>query len=103
MAALFIFSRGMYNLCPKLVGALEAGMIWIALKQTGADIWDEILSLLIFNVITLVGMVLSIPWPFVTFGLFEMAYDIGQGKGVKFSAFLGGRLVCGDKRMCEVS
>jgi hypothetical protein len=62
-------------------------MIWTALKQTGSDIWEEILNLLIFNVITLVGTVLIIPWPFVTFGLFEMAYDIGQGKGVKFSAF----------------
>jgi uncharacterized membrane protein YesL len=62
-------------------------MIWATLKQTGSDIWDELLHMVLFNVITLFGTILIIPWPFVTFGLFEMVYDIGQGKGIKFTAF----------------
>ena len=63
----------------------EAGMIWTVLKQTGADIWEELLNLVLFNIVVLVGTVLIIPWPFVTFGLFEMTYDIGVGKGIKFA------------------
>jgi hypothetical protein len=62
-------------------------MIWTALKQTVSEIWEELLYLILFNVIALVGIILIIPWPFVTFGLFEVAYDIGQGKGIKFTTF----------------
>jgi uncharacterized membrane protein YesL len=62
-------------------------MIWTALKQTGSDIWDEMLNLVLFNVVTFIGTILIIPWPFVIFGLFEMVYDVGQGKGIKFTAF----------------
>ena len=62
-------------------------MIWTSIRQAGTDIWDELLNLVLFNVVTLLGTILIIPWPFVTFGLFEMAYDIGQGKGIKFTAF----------------
>lgn len=62
-------------------------MIWTALKQTVSEIWDELLYLMLFNVIALIGIILIIPWPFVTFGLFEIAYDIGQGKGIKFTTF----------------
>jgi hypothetical protein len=62
-------------------------MIWTALKQAGSDIWGELLHIMLFNVVTFLGTILVIPWPFVTFGLFEMVYDIGQGKGIKFTAF----------------
>ena len=62
-------------------------MIWSVLKQAGSDIWDELFYLILFNVITLLGTILIIPWPLVIFGLYEMAYDIGQGKGIKFTSF----------------
>jgi hypothetical protein len=67
--------------------AEEIGMIWTSLKKAAGDFWEEILAMIVFNLITLVGTILIIPWPFVTFGLFEMAYDVGQGKGIKYSAF----------------
>jgi hypothetical protein len=66
---------------------MEIGMIWLAIKQAGADIWEELLNLIVFNLITLAGTLLIFPWPFVVFGLYEMAYDIGQGKGVKITTF----------------
>jgi hypothetical protein len=62
-------------------------MIWQVIKQSAIDIWDEMLYLLIFNVIWVLGTFLIIPWPFVTFGLFAVACDISQGKGIKFSTF----------------
>lgn len=62
-------------------------MIWTAIKSAAVDIWDEMLYLMIFNVIWVVGTVLIIPWPFVTFGLFAIVYDVGQGKGIKFGTF----------------
>lgn len=62
-------------------------MIWTSLKHVGSDIWDELFNLIVFNVVTLIGTILIIPWPFVTFGLFEMTYDISQGKGIKFTTF----------------
>jgi uncharacterized membrane protein YesL len=34
-----------------------------------------------------IGTVLIIPWPYVTFGLFSTAYDIGQAKAIKLNAF----------------
>ena len=82
----FTFFEGMLQSTPQKT-LLEAGMIWISLRQAGSDIWDELFHLMLFNVVTLLGTILIIPWPFVTFGLFEMAYDIGQGKGIKFTAF----------------
>ena len=62
-------------------------MIWDVIKKSGGDIWDEILYLIIFNVIWLLGTTLIIPCPFVTFGLFFTVRDIGQGKGIKFVTF----------------
>ncbi len=62
-------------------------MIWDVIKKSGSDIWDEILYLIIFNVIWLLGTILVIPYPFVTFGLFFTVRDIGQGKGIKFVTF----------------
>ncbi|MBN1221347.1 MAG: hypothetical protein JXM69_20655 [Anaerolineae bacterium] len=64
-------------------------LIWTAIKNAAVDFWDEMLYLFIFNVIWLVGTLLIIPWPFVTFGLFAIAYDVGQGKGIKFGSFFG--------------
>jgi uncharacterized membrane protein YesL len=63
------------------------GMVWNVIKQSVRDVWEELLYLLVFNIIWLVGTLLIIPWPFVTFGLFFIAHDIGQGKGIKFSTF----------------
>jgi len=62
-------------------------MIRTVLKRAVVDIWDELFYLILFNVITLIGTILIIPCPFVMFGLYEMAYDIGQGKGIKFTTF----------------
>ncbi|MFC1976408.1 hypothetical protein ACFLXQ_08410 [Chloroflexota bacterium] len=62
-------------------------MIWHAIKQSAIDIWDEMLYLIVFNVIWLVGTLLIIPWPFVTFALFAIAYDVGQSKGIGFGKF----------------
>lgn len=76
------------------------------------DIWDEMLYLMIFNIIwlastipglllliqgttlpsiifILLGLILLLPWPFVTFGLFLTVYDIGEAKGIGFGKFWG--------------
>ena len=62
-------------------------LIWTSIKQAGADLWEELLYLILFNLIWVVGTLLVIPWPFVTFGLFLVMYDVGQGKGIKFDTF----------------
>ena len=85
-------------------------MFFSALKKTGIDLWDELLLLGIFNIIwvlgtlpgvwlilrgsadglllfILLGVILIIPWPFVTFGLFYIARDVGEGKSIKFMNF----------------
>lgn len=60
--------------------------MWSIIKKTGADIWDEMLKLLVFNVVWVLSLILILPWPFVTFGLFYTAKDIGDGKGITFSS-----------------
>ena len=60
-------------------------LIWTILKKALLDFWEDMLNLIIFNVLWLVGALLIIPYPFMTFGLFYTAYDIGQGKGIKLS------------------
>jgi hypothetical protein len=62
-------------------------MIWQAIKQAALDLWDEAWLLIIFNIFWLIGAVLIIPMPFVTFALFAIVYDIGQNKGVTISKF----------------
>jgi uncharacterized membrane protein YesL len=62
-------------------------MIWNALKGAGGDIWEELLYLIMFNVIWLIGSLFLLPIPLLTFGLVYIAHDIGQGKGIKFSTF----------------
>lgn len=62
-------------------------MMWAIIKNTAGDIWEEMFYLIIFNLFWFVGTVLVLPWPFVTFGLFCTAYDIGEGKGIKLSTF----------------
>lgn len=44
------------------------------------------LKLLVFNLIWILGVILILPWPFVTFGLFFTAKDIGEGLGISFSS-----------------
>lgn len=62
-------------------------MIWDFLKKSVLDVWDEMLFLMIFNVIWVVGSLLIIPWPFVTFALFYTARDVGEGRSIHFSTF----------------
>jgi hypothetical protein len=62
-------------------------MIGEALRKAGADVWEELLLLIVFNLIWWVGTLLIIPWPFVTFGLFFVGYDISQGKAIKLTSF----------------
>jgi uncharacterized membrane protein YesL len=62
-------------------------MIWQIIKNSAVDIWDEMLYLMIFNIIWLIGLVLVIPWPLVTFGLFFTVYDIGESKGISLGKF----------------
>ncbi len=62
-------------------------LIFPIFKKSALDLWEEMLYMLLFNVIWLVGTFLIIPWPFVTFALFYTAYDISDGKGIKFKTF----------------
>ncbi len=59
-------------------------MIDKILKNSFLDIWDEFFYVLIFNLFWLGSVVLILPFPFVTFGLFATFNDIGQGKSIKF-------------------
>lgn len=63
-------------------------MIFSAIRKSAIDAWDELLLLMVFNIIWVVGTVLVLPWPFVTFALFFTVRDIGEGKGIKFNTFL---------------
>ncbi len=62
-------------------------VIWSIIKKAGLDFWEEMLLLIIFNLFWLLGAVLILPYPFVTFALFYTVYDIGQGKGIKSAKF----------------
>jgi uncharacterized membrane protein YesL len=69
---------------------MQAGykiMIWHVLKKSVVDTWDELLYAIIYNFIWVVGTLLFVTWPFVTFGLFYTAKDISDGKGIKFKKF----------------
>lgn len=75
------------TLCYNQVTGVYGKMLWDVIKQSAGDIWEEMLFVITFNIIWLLGSLLIIPWPFVTFGLFAIVYDIGQGKGIKFTRF----------------
>ena len=62
-------------------------MIWDLIKKSAGDIWEELFHAVLFNIIWLAGSALIIPWPYVTFGLFFVAKDIGDGKGMKVANF----------------
>jgi uncharacterized membrane protein YesL len=85
-------------------------MIFSALKKAGLDIWDEIFLLGLFNILWVLGtmpglwliglglggelflfiplgILLLLPWPFVTFSLFYIVRDVGEGKSIHFSDF----------------
>jgi hypothetical protein len=62
-------------------------MIWNIIKKSAIDIWDEMLFLIVFNVIWFLGAILIIPAPFVTFALFFLVRDVGEGRGIHFSTF----------------
>lgn len=62
-------------------------LILKVIKKSAIDVWDEMLYMIIFNIIWLVGTALVITCPFVTFGLFHTAHDIGLGKAIKMATF----------------
>lgn len=61
--------------------------IWHILKKSTIDLWDEMLYMLLFNLIWLIGTILVLPWPFVTFALFGISRDVSEAKGIKFAHF----------------
>ncbi len=63
--------------------------MWMIIKNAIGDFWDEMLWLVIFNILWLICLVLIVPYPLATFGLFFVAQDIGEGKGIKFGQFFG--------------
>lgn len=63
--------------------------MWTIIKNAIGDFWDEMFLLVIFNIIWLICLVLIIPYPLATFGLFFIVNDVGEGKGIKFSQFFG--------------
>ncbi len=62
-------------------------MIWTIIKNAAADIWDEMLYLMMFNLVWVVSLLLIIPWPLATFGLVFTIYDIGEAKGIGLGTF----------------
>jgi uncharacterized membrane protein YesL len=62
-------------------------MIWAIIKNSASDIWDEMLYLIIFNIIWVISLLLVIPWPLATFGLFFTVCDISEAKGIGFGTF----------------
>ena len=62
--------------------------VWEIIKKSTTDLWDEMLYMLLFNVIWLIGTVLIIPWPFVTFGLFHIAAEVSEANGIRLSKFI---------------
>lgn len=85
-------------------------MIWDIVKNAAADVWDEMLYLMVFNIIwvvitipglwlivqgatlaflpfTLLGVILLLPCSFVLFGLIFTVYDIGEAKGIGLGTF----------------
>lgn len=60
--------------------------MWSLIKKTGSDVWDEMFKLMVFNIIWVVAALIVLPAPFVTFGLFSTVKDIGEGKGITFTA-----------------
>jgi uncharacterized membrane protein YesL len=85
-------------------------MIWDIVKNAAADVWDEMLYLMIFNIIwvvitipglwlivqgttlaflpfILLGVILLLPCSFVLFGLIFTVYDIGEAKGIGLGTF----------------
>ena len=61
--------------------------IWKIIKKSTIDLWDEMLYLVLFNIIWLVGTLLILPWPFVTFALYYIAIDVADGKGINWRKF----------------
>jgi hypothetical protein len=62
-------------------------MVWSVIKNSAADIWDEMLYLMLFNIIWFISLLLVIPWPLATFGLFYTVHDISEAKGIGFGTF----------------
>lgn len=64
-------------------------LLWHIIKKSVTDLWDEMLLLVLFNVIWVIGAALLIPLPLVTFGLVFIAHDVAAGRGIKFGRFWG--------------
>jgi hypothetical protein len=65
-------------------------MIWNIIKNSASDFWEEMLYLVIFNIFWMMGTLLLVTYPLVTFGLFFSAYEVGEGKGIKLGTFFHG-------------
>ncbi len=64
-------------------------LLWHIIKKSVTDLWDEMLLLVLFNLIWVIGAALLIPLPLVTFGLVFIAHDVAAGRGIKFGQFWG--------------
>lgn len=64
-------------------------LLWPIIKKSVTDLWDEMLLLLLFNIIWVMGAVLIIPLPLVTFGLIFITREVTAGRGIKFGQFWG--------------
>ncbi len=62
-------------------------ILWTILRKAVSDMWEEMLLIIFYNLFWVIGTILIIPYPFVTFGLFYTVRDIGQGKGVNSATF----------------
>lgn len=85
-------------------------LLWTITRKTFSDIWGESFLLILFNVLwvagsapgflliaygaisrTLIflfaGIMVLFPWPFLTFSLFRMAYEVGEGRAIGFRMF----------------
>lgn len=78
-----------FNLSGRVLKSTAMKNIWEIIKKSTIDLWDEMLYMVLFNVIWLIGTLLILPWPFVTFALYFIAIDVADGKGIKWSKFWG--------------
>jgi hypothetical protein len=85
-------------------------LLWTIIRKTISDIWSESFLFILFNVLwvagsapgflliaygaisrtlffTSAGILALFPWPFLTFSLFRMAYEVGEGRAIGFRIF----------------
>lgn len=88
-------------------------LLWPIVRRSLGDLWEESFLLILFNMfwvtgalpgffllgygaigsslpVIALGLLAILPWPFVTFGLFHAAYEVGQRKAIGLSTFFSG-------------